>query len=540
MAGTTTGSEKSDNNPIYALKDIPGKGKGLVAAQHIPKGTRILSEQPIVSLLEGQMDETRLKAHVSRQIQALSEQQRHSFLFLHNLYPYQDITEQYLGIIRTNALPIEADGVAGGIFFEACRINHACDNNAQKNWNRCIKRHTVHALRDIPKGEEITIYYLGRDASRARRRERLREKFGFLCSCNMCSLPTQLSQESDARIQRIADLDDLIGQEGMRMNFSLRTLRYADEMVCLYNKQGPGNGGLPRAFFDAAQICIANSDLARGRVFAERAVKGWRTAYGNDSDMVEKNSSLAQSPATSEIYGLSQKWKRAVDDVPQGLDPNDFEDWLWRREKPKSSEQVGQLMSLRDRNAFPSYDALPGSYSDPAWYDNADGVCRPRYRWCFLGEIVDSTQVHHLELKLSDINGKKVPLHFYTARRGSEWSDGQLRTGFTVGVFHAKRHVFVFGDAGIRLEDKEVLKVSSTHFDTQVYWDFSAQSDPPKIFPVSLQKMLELSDRVQQFATKVDGLWTCHGCNQKASSLNRCGKCSWFWYCNTVRQPLYM
>jgi SET domain-containing protein len=44
-----------------------------------------------------------------------------------------------------------------GIFLDACRINHACDNNAQKSWNENIKRHTIHALRDIEKDEEITI-----------------------------------------------------------------------------------------------------------------------------------------------------------------------------------------------------------------------------------------------------------------------------------------------------------------------------------------------------------------------------------------------
>lgn len=34
------------------------------------------------------------------------------------------------------------------------------------------------------------------------------------------------------------------------------------------------------------------------------------------------------------------KWKTAVDDVPQGLDSKEFEDWLWRREKPKQPEHI--------------------------------------------------------------------------------------------------------------------------------------------------------------------------------------------------------
>ncbi|KAF2179638.1 hypothetical protein K469DRAFT_716138 [Zopfia rhizophila CBS 207.26] len=51
---------------------------------------------------------------------------------MHNLYPYQNVAEQSLGIIRMNGLPIETNGIGGGVFLEACRINHACDNNAQK------------------------------------------------------------------------------------------------------------------------------------------------------------------------------------------------------------------------------------------------------------------------------------------------------------------------------------------------------------------------------------------------------------------------
>jgi hypothetical protein len=61
---------------------------------------------------------------------------------MHNIHPYGTAAEQYLGIIRTNALPFETARSEGGIFLEACRINQAWDNNAQKNWNENIKRHS--------------------------------------------------------------------------------------------------------------------------------------------------------------------------------------------------------------------------------------------------------------------------------------------------------------------------------------------------------------------------------------------------------------
>jgi hypothetical protein len=121
---------------------------------------------------------------------------------MHNIYA-DDTVSRYLGIIRTNALPFGDDVREGGIFLDACRINHACDINAQKSWNKNIKRHTVHALRDIEKGEEITIYYLGVLNSRKARQEALRRKFAFACLYRLCSLPPSQSQESDRRLDEI-------------------------------------------------------------------------------------------------------------------------------------------------------------------------------------------------------------------------------------------------------------------------------------------------------------------------------------------------
>lgn len=451
---------------MYALSDVPGKGKGLVATENIPKGTRILSEQPVITIPERQQDDEWLKAHITQQVDSLTERQRQSFLSMHNLYPYKTAAEKYFGIIRTIGLAIEENGIGGGVFLEACRINHSCDNNANKGWNDSIKRHTVHALRDIPKGEEITINYLGHDSSREIRQKKLQDKFGFLCSCCLCSLPAEQSQENDKRLERIDQLDDLIGRDVMRLNFSLRTLGYADELVRLYN-EGKGSRGLPRAYFDAAHIAIVNGDLARGRIFAKRAVEGWRTALGNDSKQVIDYEPIARNPAKLQLYGLpvSMKWKTSPDDVPQALGPNDFEDWLWRRQKPKTIEQLGLLEDLRNRKIFPSFDALPNrNRVGLDSYEDVEDTYQPLHHWCFLGEIVDSTTFHHLELTLMDVDGKKIPLHFNTEGRGSELATAKIQKGYTVAVMYAKRHVFMYGDPGIRHENPQMLKVRTAKF----------------------------------------------------------------------------
>jgi hypothetical protein len=181
------------------------------------------------------------------------------------------------------------------------------------------------------------------------------------------------------------------GRNCMQMQFSLPTLRYVEERVRLYNEYGPGNSGLPRPYFDAAQIALANGDLARGRIFAEKAVEGWQTAQGSDSMEAIKYGSLAQDPSEFPLYGLSMKWKMSLNEVPQRLDLSDFEDWLWRRDKPKelpTGGQSKQLTNLRNRNIFLGFNSLPNSKPiDLNSYEMFGGTYQSLRHWCFLGEL---------------------------------------------------------------------------------------------------------------------------------------------------------
>jgi hypothetical protein len=358
---------------MYALQDIPGRGTGLVAIEKISKGTRILSEEALITI-SGPAGSERVRKSICQQVEALGESQRRAFLSLHNIHPYKNDAEQYLGIVRTVSLPAEAVGDQGAIFLEACRINHACDNNAQKNWNERIKRHTVHAMRDINKGEEITITYLSPLKSRKARQSILQERFGFTCLCRLCSLAPEQSQESDRRLQEILRLDgaiDQLGTEGILVS-PLRTIRYFDQQVRLYNVQGREDVGFADAFVNAAQLAIANSDLARGRIFAERAASVWKTTLGGDSPQAIKHAALARDPSKYELYGVSTKWKTKVDEVPQGLEPSDFEDWLWKREKP---QRLGQPVNLRNRSTFPNFMDLPDDRNfDLDFYEGSDTV----------------------------------------------------------------------------------------------------------------------------------------------------------------------
>lgn len=366
--------------------------------------------------------------------------------------------EQYVGIIRTNALPIENGETGGGIFLEASRINHACDNNAQKSWNENIKQHTVHALRNINEGEEITIYYLAAHTTWKARQEALRAKFKFSCSCHLCSLPAEQTQRIDEILEEIARLDRLVRQRGLEgiLSSPLRTLRCLDREIQLYDMTGADDPGLSRVYLDAAQVAIAHGDLARGRIFAERAVQGWRISGGSDCQNVIEFESLPQKPSQLPLYGISMQWKTTVDEVLSALEPTEFENWLWKREKSPPS---GARADLRNCVIFPAFSGLPDEGGvDLDFYTGPGSPCQ---HWCFLAEIVDFDFLTRLHLEISDVDGRKVPLFFYTDGRGSELQSASIQRGYTIAILYAKQHAFMFDKPGIRHEDPARVKVQT-------------------------------------------------------------------------------
>ncbi|KAM0344834.1 hypothetical protein ACHAPU_007216 [Fusarium lateritium] len=444
-------------NQLIVLREVPGKGKGLIAAQKIPKGTRILSEKPILTFPEDATDSPAMRVYIRKQVDALTPDQREAFLAMQNIHP-GGADSQYLGIIRTNGLPMDN---GSGIFLSACRINHACDNNAKKGWNENIKRHTVHALRDIDKGEEITITYLGILHNRRTRHEALLDKFRFNCSCRLCSLPPHLSAESDERLEEILERDRRIGRAGVMgiLSDPKRILGYVERQVQLYNGHDLDDSEMPRAYNDAAQITAAHGDLARAKILFEGAADGWAAVEGEDSLKVLNTRRLARDPSSHNLYGTSSSWRTLVDDIPQGLDPDEFEDWLWRRVKKNGIKQEGLL---RKQATFPSFFGLPDENDvDEDFYQSTDGATyQPRRHWCFLAEIVDFMALVRLQMEVKDVAGNTVPLFFHTDKRGSEIPQPQIQKGYTVAILYAQQHAFAFSEPGIRLEDSTLIKVA--------------------------------------------------------------------------------
>lgn len=312
----------------YRIKAAPGKGQGMFARSRIPKGTRLLSEAPIFTLPRNNVNLFLVSCNVER----LSPAQREAFFALHNTHRggARHSALEALGITRTNALPLGADASEGGVFLEASRINHSCRQNAQNTWNASLGRLTVHAIRDIEEGEEVTTTYLSASQNRATRQARLRASFGFVCACEQCSLPAAQLRQSDDRLDEMARLDGRLGDGIGIVSTPLSCLRNAHKMWRLMQQEDIVDARVPRVYYDAFQIVIANGDQARAKVFAERAYAGRAILEGSDSPEVVSLKKYVEQTAAHRLYGTTTKWKQNVTKVPQGLSEQEFEKWLWR------------------------------------------------------------------------------------------------------------------------------------------------------------------------------------------------------------------
>ncbi|KAK1712226.1 uncharacterized protein BDZ83DRAFT_723684 [Colletotrichum acutatum] len=289
----------------------------MFAMGRIARGARLLAETPMFRVPRDESNLQKLEAAVARSVGFLSQVQRESFFALSNFHGTRH--REALGIARTNALPLGSDASEGGIFLEASRINHFCRHNAQNTWNDNRGQLTIHVLRVIDDGEEITISYLGASETYAARQSRLQRSFGFVCA-----------RELDRRLNRITYLDDQIG-DGIRIvSTPLACFRMAHEMKLLMEEEGIADARVPRLYYDALQIVIANGDEARARVFAERASAERPIMEGSDSAVVHRLNKYAADPSSHALHDMSEQWRQGVNTIPQGLNEQDFGKWLWR------------------------------------------------------------------------------------------------------------------------------------------------------------------------------------------------------------------
>jgi len=312
------------------VRSIPKKGLGLIAAQTVSKGNRILSEKPIFTFSGIGNNHDLMNQLIANKLKQVSKDNQRAFLSLHN--NFRGSLGPFLGIAKTNTLPLGPDATEGGLFLQASRINHACLPNCQHTWNASIGEETIHAVREIAKGEEITISYSHTGPFKFRRRH-LQTNFGFDCTCSLCSLPKTERGLSDDRLKEIQYLDDVIGDGAHLMLHPQEHLQKVYTLILLLEAEQISDARLPKAYYDAFQTVIAHGDQARAKFFAERAYTARLCCEGEDSPGTLHLRLVAENTKSHRLFETSKQWRQTKTKIPKGLGKEEFEKWLWRQNK---------------------------------------------------------------------------------------------------------------------------------------------------------------------------------------------------------------
>uniref|UniRef100_I1QGI1 SET domain-containing protein n=1 Tax=Oryza glaberrima TaxID=4538 RepID=I1QGI1_ORYGL len=220
--------------------DLPGRGRGLLAARNIREGEVILTEQPLLlypaslaslpsfcsacfrsfSSAASPCPSCRAAGFCSPSCAAASHPRLHAMVAA--LVPPQmlppgfspDLTAAFLSKDRTNSFSIMEPyrpevpqplrkARAYAVYPRASLLNHDCLPNAchfdyadrPGPGNTDI---VVRALHDITEGREVCLSYFAANWQYKDRQQRLLEDYGFRCECERCQVESKWKQDDDS------------------------------------------------------------------------------------------------------------------------------------------------------------------------------------------------------------------------------------------------------------------------------------------------------------------------------------------------------
>ena len=265
-------------------------GIGAFATRDIKKGELILREGPIVT--------ARLETLESVEGRLSDKQRKQLFSLCDWRASAAGTRKSALGIFQANGYPAPAGprSEEAGVFLAFSRFNHGCVPNVSHSWHG-FKEKVVFASRDIIAGEELLTNYVELCCGGQERREVLRERFGFECTCVACARDDEA--ESDARRRDCGALDETIYQCTRRGKYD-DAVRDAEKRLELLEAEGLDS---------PAQVVRTCNDAYQAMDHAGRPkdAKAWLERVLASSLLCEPGDSPELSDLRSKIAKLASK-----------------------------------------------------------------------------------------------------------------------------------------------------------------------------------------------------------------------------------------
>lgn len=197
--GPKTDENNNELNDSVEIRDTDGKHFGLFACENFKRGQMILSEEPFIKVLENNFKDAEIDEYAKLLLETFTD----------SFFPNDD-ERTFVGVMRTNMLPLGKRSKNFGIFENISRINHSCLPNVCHFWDKETQREQIFCLRDIKKDEEILTSYCDLYADKETRRQTLKKGFNFECECVLCSMVGDDQKKSDIRRRILKKLDEEI------------------------------------------------------------------------------------------------------------------------------------------------------------------------------------------------------------------------------------------------------------------------------------------------------------------------------------------
>ncbi len=309
---------------MFQIRQAGPKGFGIFASQHIARGTRILTERPLLSITDASPDILAATRNLTLAAQQALLPLSFNFAKRSSPWRFLDATWQslrswsrqastkaniastfairknrdILNIFYNNNFALADEHNTRALFPTIARLNHSCIPNAQGNFNTNLGRFTIHALRDIVHGDEITISYLqDGGASLEARQKRLRDGYDFDCACEICAENSPKREQSRKRRSRLHGKLAIFAQQnqsapssepgthasGVRKDKLVLTLLLID----MYEQEGLAGRELASLYSAAAGLAIRLGNHLQGFTLGARGLELERDAVGEDSPFYE-------------------------------------------------------------------------------------------------------------------------------------------------------------------------------------------------------------------------------------------------------------
>ncbi|ROV89455.1 hypothetical protein VMCG_10198 [Cytospora schulzeri] len=359
MRAVTSAQQAMQNRHASGLVEVRSAGsmgKGVFAKRDIPRGMRIIDEDPLFVVFDRPPNEELAEGAFVQDIAAFCQTARGlpidklkelDRLYydasydsvgdknrIRDWYVAEGVTDEYgrilsgrnlayavvvmarrYTIFKDNCARVGVDdtGEDSGLFLLYSRINHSCSPNAHAHYNGTTERLTVHATRDIEAGEQVFVQYVDNACLPREQRQEQAKKFGFTCVCPTCTadpVPGSLRGRMYQLEQGIMRYIDNDPDEAVSMpELPSQALSWVEELMGLL--QNPAvdlhNSTLRNAYRAAFKILLELGDSQKATEYAQKDLELTYCMIGTD------DTDYLQGVAKDE--GKLKYWFRHLEDL---------------------------------------------------------------------------------------------------------------------------------------------------------------------------------------------------------------------------------